>query len=181
MLGLNLLNSSLVAKLKIFMKSVFLEHLEQLEPSNPFHATGLILYPLKALQNLRFFYVFRGYRKRPVARSGFMTVLIFVVDTQRQRSICALRKRCSKNMQQIYWRTPMQKLLYNFIEITLRNGCSPVNLLHITKAPFFKNTYGRLLLDTVIGIWKISCIINDVNISTSQMVKKVSQNMSLLF
>ena len=38
------------------------------------------------------------------------------------------------------------KLLFNFIEITLRHGCSPVNLLHIFKRPFLRNTSGRLLL-----------------------------------
>ena len=36
----------------------------------------------------------------------------------------------------------------NFIEITLRHGCSSVNLLHIFKAPFPKNTSGGLLLKT---------------------------------
>ena len=34
----------------------------------------------------------------------------------------------------------------NFIEIALRHGCSPVNLLHIFRTPFPKNTSGRLLL-----------------------------------
>ena len=38
------------------------------------------------------------------------------------------------------------KLLCNFIEITLRYGCSPVNLLHIFRTPFYKNTSGGLLL-----------------------------------
>ena len=38
------------------------------------------------------------------------------------------------------------KLQSNFIEITLRHGCSPVNLLHISRTPFLKNTSGRLLL-----------------------------------
>ena len=37
---------------------------------NPFHAIGLFLYPLKTSENLRFFDVFRGYRKRPVAWKG---------------------------------------------------------------------------------------------------------------
>ena len=54
------------------------------------------------------------------------------------------RKRCSENMQQIYRRTPMTKC--NFIEIVLRYGCSPVNLLHIFRIPFLKNTSERLLL-----------------------------------
>ena len=34
---------------------------------NPFHATGIFLYPLKKSENLWFSDVFRGYRKRPVA------------------------------------------------------------------------------------------------------------------
>ena len=38
------------------------------------------------------------------------------------------------------------KLQSNFIEITLRHECSPVNLLHIFGTPFLKNTSGRLLL-----------------------------------
>ena len=38
------------------------------------------------------------------------------------------------------------KLLCSFIEITLRHGCSPVNLLYIFRAPFLKNTPGWLLL-----------------------------------
>ena len=38
------------------------------------------------------------------------------------------------------------KLLCSFIEIGLRHGCSPVNLLHIFRTPFLKNTSGRLLL-----------------------------------
>ena len=38
------------------------------------------------------------------------------------------------------------KLQSNYIEITLRHGCSPVNLLHLFRTPFLKNTSGRLLL-----------------------------------
>ena len=38
------------------------------------------------------------------------------------------------------------KLFCNFIKITLRHGCFPVNLLHIFRTPFHKNTFGWLLL-----------------------------------
>ena len=38
-------------------------------------------------------------------------------------------------------------MLCNFIEITLWHGCSPVNLLHIFRTIFSKNTSGWLLLD----------------------------------
>ena len=37
----------------------------------------------------------------------------------------------------------------NFIEITIPHGCSPVNLLHIFRTPFLKNTSGGLLLKSV--------------------------------
>ena len=39
------------------------------------------------------------------------------------------------------------KLQSIFIEIALRHGCSPVNLLHILRTPFPRNTSGWLLLD----------------------------------
>ena len=44
-------------------------------------------------------------------------------------------------------------LQYNFIEITLRHGCFPVNLLHIFRTPFSKNTSGWLLLDQIQIKW----------------------------
>ena len=53
------------------------------------------------------------------------------------------RKRCFENMQQIYRRTSMPKcdfkwLQSNFIEITLRHGCSPINLLHVFETTFIR-------------------------------------------
>ena len=73
-------------------------------------------------------------------------------DGQKQPSKGILRKRCSENIRKIYRRTPMpkcdfNKVAQNFTEITLRHGCSPVNLLHILRTPFTKNTSGWLLLD----------------------------------
>ena len=38
------------------------------------------------------------------------------------------------------------KLQRNLIEITLRHGCSPINLLHIFTTPFFKNAFGWVTL-----------------------------------
>ena len=53
-------------------------------------------------------------------------------------------------LQRCSWETPMpkcdfNKLLCNFIEVTLRHWCSPVNFLHIFRTPFSKITSGRLL------------------------------------
>ena len=36
--------------------------------------------------------------------------------------------------------------IWNFIDITLQHGCSPVNLLRIFRTPFYKNNYGELFL-----------------------------------
>ena len=69
----------------------------------------------------------------------FLACLSFLkFHFQKQPSRGVLRKRCSENMRQIYRRTPMPKC--NFIEITLRYGCSPVNLLLIFRTPFLKHT-----------------------------------------
>ena len=37
-------------------------------------------------------------------------------------------------------------LLCNFVEIAVRHGCSPVNLMHIFRTPFSKNISGWLVL-----------------------------------
>ena len=77
--------------------------------------------------------------------------------SQKQSSRGVSRQRCFENMQQIYRRTLMlkcdfKKLQSDFIEITLQHECSPVNLLHIFRTPFSKNTTWWLLLVSVIGI-----------------------------
>ena len=58
-----------------------------------------------------------------------------------------LLKICSKSSGEHPYRSAISiKLLCNFIEITLRHRCSPVNLMHIFRTPFLKNTSGGLLL-----------------------------------
>ena len=59
-------------------------------------------------------------------------------------------KRCSKFIWEHQCRSVIsRKLLWNFTEITLRDGCSPVNFRHIFRTPFYKNTNGGLLLQWV--------------------------------
>ena len=56
-------------------------------------------------------------------------------------------KICSQFTGEHPCRSPISKKLQsNFIEITLRHGCSPVNLLHVFRTPFLKNISGRLPL-----------------------------------
>ena len=75
------------------------------------------------------------------------------VITFKQSPRGVLNKRCSENMQQIYRRTPMPKC--NFIELAPRHGCSPVNLLHIFKTPFLRNTFGWLLPYFLLSMYKL--------------------------
>ena len=54
-------------------------------------------------------------------------------------------------MEKVFWKYRDVTLLKitlqcNFIKITLRHGCSPVNLLYIFSAPFSKNTLGGLVM-----------------------------------
>ena len=56
------------------------------------------------------------------------------------------RKRCSENMPADLQENGHAEVQSNFIEIILRHGCSPVNLLHIFRRPFPNNTSGGLLL-----------------------------------
>ena len=59
----------------------------------------------------------------------------------------AVPKICSKFTEGHPCRNAISiKLQSNFIKITHRHGCSPVNLLYILRTPFLKNTSGRLLL-----------------------------------
>ena len=51
------------------------------------------------------------------------------------------------------------KLLCNFIEIALRHGCSPVNLLHTFRTPF-PETSGWLLLSKLLNLKSFKSILN---------------------
>ena len=63
-------------------------------------------------------------------------------------------KMCSKFTGEHPCRSVISiKLQSNFIEITLRHGRSPVNLLHIFKTPLLTNTSSWLLLDIYLT-WK---------------------------
>ena len=82
--------------------------------------------------------------------------------TREQPSKDVLRKRCSENMLQIYQRTPMPKCDFNknAKQIALLHGCSHVNLLHIFRTPFPKNTSGGLLLHITYWYQRIFHLMN---------------------
>ena len=70
---------------------------------------------------------------------------------QKQNSISVLRKGVLKICSKFTGEHPCRNvtlimLLSNFIEITLRGKCSPVNLLYIFRITFSENTYRGLLL-----------------------------------
>ena len=69
-------------------------------------------------------------------------------------------KICSKfTCEHPCWSVISIKLLCNFIKIALRHGCSPVNLLHIFRTPFSRNTSGWLLLHVLdIIYWHLDII-----------------------
>ena len=48
---------------------------------------------------------------------------------------------------EVFLRKGVLKICSNFIKIALRHGCSRVNLLHVFRTAFPRNTSGRLLLN----------------------------------
>ena len=48
------------------------------------------------------------------------------------------------------------QLLCNFIELTLRHGCSCINLRHIFRTPFHNKSFGGLLLNIVFHVSQVS-------------------------
>ena len=75
-----------------------------------------------------------------------------MLNLQKQPSRGVLKKGILKKCSKFAVEHPCQsvisvKLLCNFIEIALQHRCSPVNLLHIFRTPFSKNTSEQLLLN----------------------------------
>ena len=77
--------------------------------------------------------------------------MIFKILFRSSRSEVFLRKGVQKICSKFRGEHPCRsvisiKLQSNIIEIALRHGCSPVNLLHIFRTPFLRNTSERILL-----------------------------------
>ena len=94
----------------------------------------------------------------------------------------------SENMQQIYRRAPMPKCDFNKVEKQLywnhtSAWDSPVNLLHIFRASFLKNTSERLLLNVAAqGMIKPVVVPRKFYIrSDKNKVKSMKEGAQLLF
>ena len=81
-------------------------------------------------------------------------IIIFIYSSIELTIECAeaVLQRCS--YKKLFWKYAVNlqenthaEAQCNFIEIALWHGCSPVNLLHIFRTPFLKNSSGGLLLN----------------------------------
>ena len=57
---------------------------------------------------------------------------------------------CEFTAEHLYLSVISIKLLCNFIEIALRHGCYLINLLHILRTPFYKNSKDGSLLKKIL-------------------------------
>ena len=78
---------------------------------------------------------------------------IYTLQKQSSRGVQGVLKICSKFTEHPYWSVISIKLQSNFIQITLWQWCSPVNLLHIFRTSFLTNTYRGLLLNLSSQEW----------------------------
>ena len=79
----------------------------------------------------------------------------FILTVQKQLPRGVLRKGVSELFCKFTGEQPCRslisiELLCNFTKIALWHGCSPEDLLHIFRAPFPKNTSGRLLMTVLL-------------------------------
>ena len=79
----------------------------------------------------------------------------------------------------------MTKCDFNFIEIALRHGCSPVNVLHIFRTPFQQNTSEWLLLlltfsDCMLRQKRQLYCIDDIGIFLHQQLRIFRQQCQVL-
>ena len=90
--------------------------------------------------------------------------------TQRCSQERGVLKICSKFTGEHSCRSAISiKLESNFTEITLRHGCSPVNLLHIFRTSFPRNTSEQLLLFYPIHFLKYFCFFSYFGSSVAQI------------
>ena len=94
--------------------------------------------------------------------------MIFKILFRSSRSEVFLRKGVQKICSKFTGEHPCRsvisiKLQSNIIEIAFRHGCSPVNLLHIFRTSFPRNTSGRMLL--TFKSWRMKCLIIDEKIT----------------
>ena len=100
------------------------------------------------------------HKKNPVAKSLFKKV------TDRSLSSYVVARMCSVKISSKFTgehpclSVMSIKLLCRFIEITLCHGCSPVNLLHIFRTPFLKNT----------SEWLLLILLEEINAASSKYV-----------
>ena len=85
-----------------------------------------------------------------------------IVKFQKQPTEVFLRTGVLKICRKFIREHPFQsviliKLLCKFIDTALRHGCSPVNLLHIFRTLFHKNTSGWLLVSSAKCIMSAHC------------------------
>ena len=97
-----------------------------------------------------------------VLRLEFFFILLKDSDDRAARQRCSQEKVFWKYRAKFTGEQPSRneislKLLCSFIEIALCHECSPVNLLHIFRTRFYKNTSGGLLLRS-----ESSCILPHV-------------------
>ena len=101
------------------------------------------------------------------------------------KKTCVL-KICTKFTAQHPCRSAIsRKFLCNFIEITFRHVCSPVNLFYIFRTPFPTNTSGWLLLTMTIFIWSWNTGIvfhfsRDAALNFSKPLKQINKSMLLV-
>ena len=88
-----------------------------------------------------------NWRVSPLTESRFFIEAVLSKEASQKQPFMFLRKVVRKICSKFTGEHPCRStipinLFCNFVEITLRHGCSPVNLLHTFQTPFLKSIRG---------------------------------------
>ena len=119
--------------------------------------------PWKHQKSSRLSNIFKGYRNGTLAWNGLIIGVFFSRIFASSPPEVFLKKGvlkiCSKfTAEHSCWSVISIKLLSSFIKISLRHWCSPVNLKHIFRTLFPRNTSGGHLLNITVQ-WNIYLVV----------------------
>ena len=130
--------NSLKRSLKCLGKTKFVLYFTFNTFTNAYHATGLLLYLLKTSGNQRFFDVFRGYKKRPVASNGLMITRRSCITNFKQRinfmEFYGRHLACSSAFVEMEWVLMFRRV------IPIRLPPSPFETTHLLCEKNFPTT-----------------------------------------
>ena len=143
--------------------------------------TILRIFYLKSRKQCALLFIIKGALAQLVHTRGNVTHCWYQFCKCRTKAL-SIKERTKKFTREHPCRNMISiKLQSNFIEIRLRHGCSPVNLLHIFRTFFHRNPSGGLLLfyqqcHLCMCFLKVTFLLTGFKMNKHCFIKLISRN-----